>query len=259
MFDEDKTQETPESTPAVGEAGSVSSNGLDTLLASIKNERGEQKYQSPEEALKGAAHAQQYISELKSQLADMKNKLGELETEGNARSAVEEAFDTLSAQGQGDVNTTRSSLDEDAVLAILQKRETEQVKTANREKIKQMFVSQYGDAAAKKFGEVASELGLTTVELTELAERSPAVIQKVVGQAPTPSPAFSRSSVNTESFASRNPETNIKANGESIFFADSNTLQREAQRAKAMVDELESHGLSIRDLTKPSNFFKYMG
>ena len=70
LFDTENTQSKEENTQ--------SSNYLE-LLKEIKNDKGEQKYKTPEEAFKALKHAQDYIPTLHQQIDALKAEKEALE------------------------------------------------------------------------------------------------------------------------------------------------------------------------------------
>src|SRR3546814_1766851 len=62
------------------------------LLKSIKNESGEQKYDSIEKALEALGHSQSFIPQIKSQLTEKEQELERVKAELSQRQSVEEVM-----------------------------------------------------------------------------------------------------------------------------------------------------------------------
>ena len=153
-------------------------------LGSIKNENGVQKYETVSEALKGAAHAQSYIQDLKQQLEDANNKLQERD---NELKELKEMGDVFNSQNQQEA-TTSESLDENKIEELLDRRlsqrEQEQVRQRNRNEVNSFLVEQFGDtkAAKESFEAKARELDMSPEDLTALAEKSPKAVTNYFGE-----------------------------------------------------------------------------
>src|SRR3546814_1625181 len=88
------------------------------LLKSIKNESGEQKYDSIEKALEALGHSQSFIPQIKSQLTEKEQELERVKAELSQRQSVEEVMQRLIANNQHgtDDPPITSGLDEQAVM-----------------------------------------------------------------------------------------------------------------------------------------------
>jgi hypothetical protein len=170
-------QETPEQIPA-------STDVFADQLSQIKNDKGEPKYSSVDEALKGAAHAQTYIQELTEKLNKLEAESTQYKTELEKRQSVEETLARLTAsQDQGkEATASPQGLDEGKVQQLIQQQLTatqqaaiasENVKTVNDK-----LVAQFGDKAGEQVQSKAKELGLSVERLQEMSKESPkAVLQ----------------------------------------------------------------------------------
>lgn len=152
------------------------------LLKSIRNEQGEQKYDSLDKALEALRHSQQYIPDLKSQLSERDRKIEELMTEANKIKELEAVVERLArSQPNGEGNPPATSgIDEKAVLELVQRtltqsREREAIE-ANKKRVQDELLKKFGDKAQEAIARKAAELDMTPEELGELAARKPALV-----------------------------------------------------------------------------------
>jgi hypothetical protein len=255
-----ENQETPdnEKSQENGNTENVSSdNPLTDLLKEIKNERGEQKYASTEEALKGAAHAQQHIQTQNNKVSELENEIQSLREELQKRKSVEDAITDLSAS-QGSKENQPTGLDEQAVLALLAKREKDSQRQSNLQKVESYLIQQYGDKAKQEVQRIAGELNISPEKIGELSEESPDLVIKQLFKGNQSQPnSFTNNSINTE-MINQQQKTLIKANDKSVLAgATPNEIKNEFENSKQMIQDLDKMGMSVDDLSKPSNYFKY--
>jgi len=174
---ESNPQETPAQQPA-------STDVFKDHLTQIKNERGEPKYANVEDALKGAAHAQTYIQELKDELEKAKSEGSTLKSELEKRQSVEETLARLTASKDQAQEETPSpqGLDEDKVQQLIQQQLTSAqqntLKEQNVKTVNDALVNQFKDKAGDQVRAKAQELGLSVERLQEMSQESPkAVLQ----------------------------------------------------------------------------------
>lgn len=152
------------------------------LLKSIKNENGEQKYDSIEKALEALGHSQAFIPQLKSQLTEKETELQRINAELSQRETVEQVVQRLIANkhdGEGDPPAAKG-LDEQAVMRLVQQTlmQTEQSKAVekNRNTVQEALKAKFGDKAGEAVAQKAAELGTTTKELGDLASKNPNLV-----------------------------------------------------------------------------------
>ncbi len=171
-------EEQPQETPAQQEPAS-SDNVFADQLASIKNERGEQKYASVEEALKGTANAQQFITELKTELATLKEQMTGYQTELEKRQSVEEVVSRLTAKEEPEVKETTETpaFDEQSINQLVEQqltqREAASKKTQNVDLVQSTLTKQFGDKTREVVQAKAKELGIAPERIGEIAAESP--------------------------------------------------------------------------------------
>lgn len=203
------SQETPEQKPQTD-------NLFTDQLQAIKNEEGKPKYNSVEEALKGAQHAQEYIAQLKSEQAKRDEELNALRQELEKRQSVEEVVQKLTASQEQDAQETPQSqgLDEQTLEKLISERleqtltakQKQDAALANSSRVNQALLEQFGEASAaqKAVQEKAQSMGITPERLGELASESPDLVLSLFNSSTKPSstaPAFAggqRSSLNDE-------------------------------------------------------------
>lgn len=164
-------QETPDQNPA-------SQDAFSDKLREIKNEAGEQKYDSLDKAIEALKHSQEYIPELKSNLSQKDQEIENLKAELQKKAALEEIVEKLTAkQAEQTSNPQASGLDEQAVLNLVQGYSAEQEKAKtlaqNEASVSEALFSQFGDKTPEIVAEKAKELGLSVNDLKDLSQRSP--------------------------------------------------------------------------------------
>lgn len=157
-------------------------DNFNDLLKNIKNENGEQKYKSIEDALVALDHSQKYIPELKSQLTGTQQQLEEMRNEMNKFSGIDETVQRLLAQQQSSADTppVTSGLDEQAVMKLVQaslqqNKQLEQTE-ANLRKVNDSLLSKYGDKTVEVLDAKAAELHTTRQALGELSKQNPDLV-----------------------------------------------------------------------------------
>jgi hypothetical protein len=209
MADQDLFEEETGKNPAEGEvtpnpdANTDDANTVDQLLASIVNENGEQKYSTPEDALKGAAHAQKHIKAIESELAELKNK-------GNASDKLDELLEAVKSKGSGkDDETNVSAMKPEDVLGIVKDYFSDAKAAETRENnistVTKVFRDRYGKDASENLYTKANDLGFSKEEINSMIANNPNAALKVLGEAApkTPKgkdPVTSLGSVDTSQF-----------------------------------------------------------
>lgn len=270
IFNSNEQQATQpnQQTPPGSNPGGAPNNATDvaTLLSSIKNERGEQKYSTLEAALEGLRNAQEFIPNLRAQQAQKDAEIEELRKQAERVQALEESLAALTSQREQSQNTPAPALDEnklaDLVNQTLTKREQQAVATANVQTVVSSLQQSFGADAEKKFYDKATELGMTMAEMNALAAKSPKAVLTMLGVSnqsahkpnqPTPTSGTVNTAAFTpqeNSFIGRNPTP-------SMVGATTADLRASTERAKKMVEELHAKGLSVHDLTNPKVYAQY--
>jgi hypothetical protein len=258
-------QNKPVADPTITQTATQTQSPLATLLADIKNEQGSQKYATPEDALRGAAHAQEYIRTLQREKAEADARLAALSAKEDKTAHLEATLAELMQKVNKPAEPALNVPTGDDIAAIVAKtldsRSAAQKAQENQAQVAQALMKQFGAEAEAKYNEAAKELGLSPQELNELAAKSPKAVLKTLGvseQAAKPqSFAPAGTSLNTaalqphqDSFVGRNKAVQtVGATSEDLF--------QEARNSRAMVDELHAAGLSTADLSDPKVYAKY--
>lgn len=153
----------------------------DDLLAAIKNEQGEPKYKTIEDALKALANSQAFIPKLLDEKRTVEEELKSLREKAGKIDSIEEVVRKLTENQPKPVETPPASGVSAETVAELVKKQLEEITTQTQ--AKQNF-TEVQNALKQKFGEKtkevvaakATELGVTPDKLGELAATSPAMV-----------------------------------------------------------------------------------
>lgn len=201
IFNEEQkptTQEAPEVTHA------SSADIFAHQLMSIKNERGEPKYNSIETALDALKHSQEYIPQIKSEAERWKAEAERLQAELAQRASIEDTIAKFTTQRTPEAPSTTTeapkALDESAVEAMLQRaltaREQKQLAEQNLSAVSAQLTQKYGEKAKEVLASKAAELGMSMESVKQIASSSPsAVLAWFNTSSPAPSGAPVRSTV----------------------------------------------------------------
>lgn len=178
-FNSNQSQETPVQEPSQASA-------FTDQLSKIRNEKGEQKYNSVDTALEALSHSQSYIPQLKTDLEAKEAEIARLTEELNKRAAVEDVVTKLTAQqAQPETTPQVSGLNEQDVLNLVQnfstKQQQEQAALANEKKVSDALFGQYGEKTQEVVSTKAAELGMTVEALQNLSRTSPQAALQLFG------------------------------------------------------------------------------
>jgi hypothetical protein len=268
IFGNNQTATQPNANPAGSNPAGAQpdANQVATLLSSIKNERGEQKYSTIEEALNGLKHAQDFIPSLRQATAEKDAEIERLRVAAERAAELERTLEALTSQRQQAPATPAAAVDENALADLvnrtLTQRERQAVAQANIATVASTLQSVFGtDAETKMYG-TAAELGMSREEINALAAKSPKAVFTMLGvnqqSANKPNqPTPTSSTVNTAAYTP-NPQSFIGRNTVPVMIgATSQDIQESMNRAKNMVNELHEKGMSAHDLSDPKVFFKF--
>jgi len=260
--------QTDSQTPANTGISSIDTNApnidpVANLLGSIKNERGEQKYKTIEEAMVALRHSQEYIPQLTHKLSEKDAELSSARAEAARIAELERSLAALTQSQSPNQSTAAQGLTKEDVAELvnqtLTRQQTESVQKNNVGKVVQDMVKQYGADAQKTYEAKAAELGMTVQQLNTLAASTPQAVLRLMGVsgATQPKEQAPATQFNSEAFQ---PQENsfIGRNPKPVMIgATSQDIKEEAIRSKKMVEELHAQGKSVHDLTDPKLFFKY--
>lgn len=169
-------------------APSSQSDGLDHLLSAIKNEQGSKKYSSVEDALKGAAHAQEVISKNKSELDQLRSEITKLREENAEYKGAVSAMQTLNPPSQPEPESLPAQVSEgdgvsqeELIERLLAKKEQEKLQESNISMVAKTLQDKFGEKATEVFYGKATELGLTQQQINLLAAQSPKAVLAYFG------------------------------------------------------------------------------
>lgn len=183
---EQNQQETPVTQPDT-------SSAFEDQLKMIKNESGEQKYDSVPKALDALQHSQSFISQLKEESAAKEAELQRIKEELSKREAVGDVVDRLTAQQAQPESTPQvSGLDEQQVAEIFNslsaQQQAAQVASSNEAAVSQALFERFGDNTQTAVSEKAAELGMSVDSLKQLAQSSPQAALQLFQVQASPSP-----------------------------------------------------------------------
>ena len=239
-------------------------DALQDLLLQIKNERGEPKYKTVQDALIGLQHAQTHIQTLLTEKRTVDEELNSLRPVASQVTELQKVVQQLTQAAPAQNATPASQgMSEEAIATLVEqtmtKQQQAQVAKANVATVVESVKKAFGDKAEQTFYDKAKELGMDVASFNALAARTPAAVLKLLGldRPSTPSQSSTTTSINTTAF-NQNTESFIGRNKKSLQVgATHSEIMESAADAKRMVDELAAKGMSIDDLTKPSNYFKH--
>lgn len=199
LFSESKTTDGSDPTP-------TNENIFADQLKSIVNEKGEQKYQSVEDALKALEHAQKHIQTLEAETSSSKDQMAQLQAELDKRESVEDAVKRLTQPNQQQQSTeptkpTDNALGSEDVMKIvtdaLNNQRSQDQSNTNLNIVQKQLIELHGDKAAEVISKRAKELGTTPTELEKLSRSNPTMALKLLGgeEKPKPEPKPTHSSV----------------------------------------------------------------
>lgn len=172
------------------------------LLATIKNEAGEQKYKSVEDALKALANSQAFIPQLLGEKRAVEEELTSLREKVNKIDSIEDVIKKLTANDKNLQDTTppASGLSAEAVQELVRNhlRDQEQIKLheTNIATVTNALKQKFGDKVGAAIASKAAELGTTPEELGSLAAKNPNMVLAYFNVPKGPSFTPTTSSVN---------------------------------------------------------------
>jgi len=262
--------QTPPATPDnQNTGGSNTPNGgspdqLVTLLAQIKNDRGEQKYKSVEDALNALKHSQDYIPQLSDKLRQQEQELAEAKAAAAKIAQLEQTLLQLTQNNTPPAATppVPAGLSKEEIAELvsntLTAKQTEAVAKENLSKVVSTLTQSFGDKAEEVFYGKAKELGMSVTEINSLAAKSPVAAFKLLGIGESKgAPAPAAGSINTSAFTPKQDSFVGKNTKPTLIGATTADLREETVNARRMVEELHGQGLSVHDLTDPKVYFKH--
>lgn len=262
-------QNTSQATPATVEPqtpGNV--DPVVTMLQSIKNDKGEPKYKTVEDAIKALQHSQSYIPTLSEEKKRLESELEEARLQAAKVAELESTVARLLNSSPATTNAPAvidESKIEELVTRTISRTKAQEDAQKNTQLVVSTVASKFGDKAEEIFYGKAAELGMTKAEINQLAASRPKAVLSLLGIQDTVVPDQTRkqstqgTALNT---AGVEPAKNsfIGKNTEPVIIgATTQQVRAESERAKKMVDELHAQGKTVHDLTDPKVYFKYFG
>lgn len=242
LFNDNK-QETPQATPEQPITPVPNSSDLFAdQLAAIKNETGEQKYDTPEKALEALKHSQQYIPELKSKVDSQEQVINELTAKLEASQKVEDIINQQTPP-QAD-EPTSPQLGQEDILKILeerlQERSVQETQSTNQSQVSEALKQKYGDNAQAEIVNKAKQLGMKPSELGALSKSNPAMVLALFGE------KVGNTSTNTNSYnisATPPAQEPVKAPSKSVL-SGATAKEQAAHMAEIRAEIYRKHGIT---------------
>lgn len=234
---------------------------LATLLGAIRNERGEPKYKSVQDALKALQHSQEYIPTLKQTKDELEAQLQAVSAKAAKVDALEAVVQELTQKMNTAAPTSTAGMSEEQVAELvnrtLSRTQQEAVQRTNTQSVVEALKKNFGDKAEEVFYNKAKELGMSVAEFNAMAAKTPKAVIELVGGRTTVDPVHSNiSTVNTAGFQPRQDSSVGKNSKTALLGATTQDLREESANAARMVEELHAQGLTVHDLTDPKVYYK---
>lgn len=258
-------------TPAVPDEGvqspqpTNSSSQFDTMLSGIVNERGEPKYRTVEDGLRALKHAQEHITTLTADRARLEQERNDALAKSARAAELEETVQKLTRRA-AEPEPQAPQYDEETIANIVDTRLTYQQQQAaalaNQKVVAGKLSEVYGDKARDLFYEKATTMGFTPAEFEALAAKSPQAVLTMLnidsgGALKQPNKSPVSGTVATDAFQSR-PSSFIGAETEKVPLGGGERhFSKFLDNSRQMVEELGTSGMTVHDLTNPTNYFKY--
>lgn len=156
---------------------------VEEQLASIKNEQGEQKYKTVDDAIKALSHSQEYIPTLKKEKEELEKQLEEFKQKQADEEALQKAKELL--QGEEEEQAAQPQADIESQLnALLEKREQQSTLETNKELVNKTLFEGLGEKAPEIVAQKLKELGMAKETFESLAGQSPQAALQLFGNQP---------------------------------------------------------------------------
>lgn len=184
IFDDETNTNSPAETKPVSQSNPF----VDKLMA-IRNEKGEPKYKSVEDALDALAASQQFIETLKGEKKPLQEEVEALRAELAKRATLEDFVNKLKPTATpatpSETPSTDAGLSEEKVTQLLEntleKRERVAAEQRNLDSVVGKLSEQHGDKAVEFIKQRAAELNTTPAALKELAKANPTMALTLLG------------------------------------------------------------------------------
>jgi len=260
-------QETPAKEQDTDQVSTTTSdNPYEDLLREIKNEDGNQKYKTVEDALVGLRHAQEYIPKVKDEKTEAEKEVEALRAELEKLKHLEETVYELT-QREEQTSTNGVALNEEEIAKLVERtltsKQQEELRLRNQQEVVSQLTNKFGQEAEKKFYDKAQELGMSVEEMNTLAARTPKAVLTLMGvdepvaHKQTQTQAPTEGSVSSEGFQPK-PQSYLGREANRVTIgATREDISEAVSNAAKLAEELRERGLSTYDLTDPKIYSKY--
>ena len=256
-------------------APATNNDNYSAMLASIKNERGEQKYKNIEEALKALQSSQEYIPKLHQEIDNLKSQKNTLEEQYEKALSIGEKIDLLLEERDRsgapfDDNggeppppepkepPAQNNLNTDDLYRDFRQRmrneEASLVQQRNFEEVNRALSQMYGDKAYEFIANKSTEYGMSVEQMKQLASTNPKAALSLLGVSGKKEMNISNS-YNSSNFKTTE-DNEIRRNQKSLIGGTTADINNEFRNSSKMVEQLHERGMSINDLTNPQNYYK---
>lgn len=274
MSDQTNVFENPEGNNN-NPAPATNNDNYSAMLASIKNERGEQKYKNIEEALKALQSSQEYIPKLHQEIDNLKSQKNTLEEQYEKALSIGEKIDLLLEERDRsgapfDDNggeppppepkepPAQNNLNTDDLYRDFRQRmrneEASLVQQRNFEEVNRALSQMYGDKAYEFIANKSTEYGMSVEQMKQLASTNPKAALSLLGVSGKKEMNISNS-YNSSNFKTTE-DNEIRRNQKSLIGGTTADINNEFRNSSKMVEQLHERGMSINDLTNPQNYYK---
>jgi hypothetical protein len=180
----------------------------ESWVEKLAKARGEQ-WKDPEVIAKGKLEADQFITDLQRQVAELREDLGKQDYSKQLLDALQnKATQTTSVNsvenkgGTEEVKTKTNLSEEDLkslVETTLTQRERNATESQNLQVVEGKLTELYGTEAAAKVLQKSKELGISSKRLEEIAKESPSAFFALIGEKAPETKTFVNGTVNTNS------------------------------------------------------------
>lgn len=221
------------------EASPSPSNDFSDQLELIKNDKGERKYGTVEQALEALKHSQEFIPELKKEKEDLSGELEALRKQQEKIDSLTEIVSKLTAKEEPVVHQPQEAPQEQDVAQlvqeVLERNKATETQTSNTTAVATALGEMYGTKAEETFYGKATELGLSKEAINQLAATSPKAVLALFSKQSTPSLTKGTQGVD-HNYVKPQEEGRLKASPSSIMAgASTGDLMAEMARHKAAI------------------------
>lgn len=202
LFNQDKDKVPPVETPPK-EPEQNQSPSYDQMLGMIVDAEGKSKYDSVDDALKGAAHAQVHIAKLEQELAALR-------INGEGSKKIEDVIAALQSQKKDDQPSSDdgqpkglSATDiQDLVKNAVKDMNSQSTQEQNIKTVTGKFKELYGEKASETLYSKANDLSMSKEDINSLIAKNPTAAFRLLGVdvKAIPNIDVTKNSVNPESF-----------------------------------------------------------